>query len=54
MDKEQLFYLRARGIDKQSARKLLLKAFAEEVIEKIKDERLRARVAAVLEEKLDS
>jgi Fe-S cluster assembly protein SufD len=54
MDKEQLFYLRARGIDKASARKLLLKAFTEEVIVKINDEKLRARVAAILEEKLDS
>lgn len=54
MDKEQLFYLRARGIDEQSARKLLLKAFAEEVIEKFKDEKLRARVATILEERLDS
>ncbi len=54
MDKEQLFYLRARGIDKASARKLLLKAFTEDVIVKINDEKLRARVAAVLEEKLDN
>ena len=54
MDKEQLFYLRSRGIDKASAQKLLLKAFTEEVIVKIKDEKLRARVAAVLEEKLDN
>ena len=54
LDKEQLFYLRARGIDKASAQQLLLKAFTEEVIAKIKDEKLRARVAAVLEEKLDS
>ena len=54
MDKEQLFYLRARGIDKASAQKLLLKAFTEEVIVKINDEKLRARVAAVLEDKLDN
>ncbi len=54
MDKEQLFYLRARGIDEPSARKLLLKAFAEDVIKKIADDTLRARVAAVLEEKLAS
>jgi len=54
MDKEQLFYLRARGIDKENAQKLLLKAFAEEVIEKINDDTLRARVAAILEEKLNS
>lgn len=53
MDKEQLFYLRARGIDKVNAQKLLLKAFAEEVIEKIKDETLRARVSAILEDNLN-
>ena len=53
IDKEQLFYLRARGIDEASARKLLLKAFAEDVIKKISEETLRARIAAVLAEKLD-
>jgi len=53
MDSEQLFYLRARGIDKASAQKLLLKAFAEEVISKIKNDKLRARVATILEDKLD-
>ncbi len=53
LDKEQLFYLRARGIDKANAQKLLLKAFAEEILEKLKDDKLRARVAAVLEEKLE-
>jgi Fe-S cluster assembly scaffold protein SufB len=47
-----LFYLRARGIDVKSAQRLLLKAFSEEVIEKIKDDKLRARVSALLEEKL--
>jgi Fe-S cluster assembly protein SufD len=52
LDKEMLFYLRARGIDVKSAQKLLLKAFSEEVIEKIKDDKLRARVSALLEEKL--
>jgi Fe-S cluster assembly protein SufD len=54
MDKEQLFYLRARGIDKENAQKLLLKAFAEEVIEKIKDDTLRARVSAILDDNLNS
>jgi Fe-S cluster assembly protein SufD len=54
MDKEQLFYLRARGIDEAIARKLLLKAFAEEIIEKIKDEKLKNTVEAILEEKLNN
>lgn len=53
MDKEQLFYLRARGIDKENAQRLLLKAFAEEVIEKIKDDTLRARVSAILDDNLN-
>lgn len=35
LDAEQLFYLRARGIDEANARKLLLKAFAEEIVEKV-------------------
>jgi len=53
MDKEQLFYLRARGIDERSAQKLLLNAFAEEVILKIKDEKIKELVEGVLEEKIN-
>ena len=53
MDKEQLFYLRARGIDKPSAQKLLLKHLPRRLLLKSKTKSLRARVAAVLEEKLN-
>jgi Fe-S cluster assembly protein SufD len=35
LDDEPLFYMRARGIPEAEARKLLIQAFAEEVIEKI-------------------
>ena len=35
LDKDQLFYLRARGIPEQKARQLLLKAFAGEIIEQV-------------------
>lgn len=52
IDKEQLFYLRARGIDEQSARKLLLYAFAEEIVLKISDEKLRSFVEAKLDAEL--
>ena len=37
----ELFYLRARGIGKEKARALLMYAFAEEVITKIKNESVR-------------
>jgi Fe-S cluster assembly protein SufD len=42
LDDEQLFYLRARGLDAVSARRLLTTAFATTVVDEIADERLRA------------
>lgn len=41
VDEEALFYLKARGIGEAAAKKLLLRAFAIEVIEKIKNNFLR-------------
>jgi Fe-S cluster assembly protein SufD len=46
IDGEQLFYLRARGIDEQAARELLTVAFAETVLAEIADEDVRTRFAA--------
>ncbi len=53
LDKEQLFYLRARGIGEHSAKLMLLDAYANEVIEKIKDENLRTYVQQILRNKID-
>ncbi|MCA6361427.1 MAG: Fe-S cluster assembly protein SufD [Bacteroidetes bacterium] len=41
MDEEALFYLRARGIGEESARKLLVNAFAEEVVNAVPHDELR-------------
>ncbi|HQQ94733.1 MAG TPA: Fe-S cluster assembly protein SufD [Bacteroidia bacterium] len=41
IDETALFYLRSRGISEQSARKLLLQAFAQEVIDSIESEAIR-------------
>ncbi len=41
IDAEQLFYLRARGLDKVQARALLLQAFAGDVIQNVKSEALQ-------------
>lgn len=38
---EAMFYLQARGIGKESARALLIRAFAEEVVDQVKIEELR-------------
>ncbi len=48
-DDEAIFYLQTRGISKESAKKLLIEAFADEVIDKVDSEELRIWI----KEKLD-
>ncbi len=45
LDDDQLFYLRARGIPLKEAEALLLEAFADEAIEDVADEQLRAELS---------
>lgn len=52
MDEEAVFYLRSRGISDSSARRLLMHAFAEEVVNAIKVDELRERISAMLSERL--
>jgi Fe-S cluster assembly protein SufD len=42
LDAEQLFYLRSRGISQEEARRLLISAFASEMIEMVQIDELRA------------
>jgi len=52
LDEEALFYLRARGISKEHAQAMLLKAFAESIIEQIKIEPLKEYAEEMIEERL--
>jgi Fe-S cluster assembly protein SufD len=52
VDTEALFYLKARGIGEDSARKLLLQAFAQELIDKIEIDSLKERVLNLFEKAL--
>jgi Fe-S cluster assembly protein SufD len=52
IDTEALFYLKARGIGEDSARKLLLQAFAQELIDKIEIPSLQERVLQLFEKAL--
>jgi Fe-S cluster assembly protein SufD len=52
IDTEALFYLKARGIGEESARKLLLQAFAQELINKIEIPSLQERVLLLFEKAL--
>ncbi|MGN9909590.1 Fe-S cluster assembly protein SufD [Phytohabitans sp. LJ34] len=51
-DDEQLFYLMARGIPEAEARKLVVRGFFAELINKIPVEELRERLGASIEERL--
>lgn len=52
VDEDAMFYLKSRGIGEENARKLLLHAFAGEVIEKVKNEALRNELEHELEQAL--
>jgi Fe-S cluster assembly protein SufD len=49
LNEEALFYLRARGIGERSARKLLVRAFAEEIVNNVPNE----AVVAYLDNRLN-
>ena len=52
-DEEALFYLRSRGISKANAQKLMMLAFAGDVVEKINLEPFREKVEALLSERFE-
>ncbi len=45
MDNEPMFYLRSRGLDENTARAMLLHAFAQEVVEKINHDSIKQFIA---------
>lgn len=52
VDESALFYLKARGIGEDSARKLLLQAFAQELIDKVEIESLQQKILELFEKAL--
>jgi Fe-S cluster assembly protein SufD len=54
LDEEALFYLQSRGISREQARGMLLNAFAHEVFETMKDEKLKSFVDQIILDKLNT
>jgi Fe-S cluster assembly protein SufD len=52
LDEKALFYLQSRGIPKKEARALLLFAFGNDVVERIKIPSLKARISKLIAQKL--
>ena len=53
LDEESLFYLRTRGVGKDDARNILIRAFADDVLDKIPVSGVRAAVLSGLHHRLD-
>lgn len=53
LDEDKIFYLRARGLSETSAKKLLMHAFASEVVDTIKVEALRDYVEAKISKRFE-
>src|SRR5690606_38331502 len=51
-DDEQVFYLTSRGITEDEARRLVVRGFLGEIVQKIDDVELRARLEAAIEAEL--
>lgn len=52
IDEDALFYLRARGIGESEARMMMMFAFTNEVIDKIRIEPIKIRIAELVEKRL--
>jgi Fe-S cluster assembly protein SufD len=52
IDKEQLFYLRSRGLDKNTSTRLVIEGFMAELVERFEEGPMREALAAALEKRL--
>jgi Fe-S cluster assembly protein SufD len=52
IDKEQLFYLRSRGLDRNTSTRLVIEGFMAELVERFEEGPMREALAAALEERL--
>jgi Fe-S cluster assembly protein SufD len=52
LDAEALFYLRSRGIGREQARRLLVRAFAGEILDRVRPAEVRAWVESILNARL--
>lgn len=53
IDKDQLFYLKSRGLSKKEAEKLIIEGFFEGVLQKIEDRRLQKKIRDKINKRLN-
>jgi len=53
IDEEAIFYFRSRGISRMEAMELMVKGFANEVVDKVENDKLKTNIQKVLAEKME-
>jgi Fe-S cluster assembly protein SufD len=54
IDREQMYYLRSRGIYQKEAEKLILKGFLGEVIDRFDDSKIKEEILISINKRLDN
>ena len=52
IDDEIVFYLKSRGVDEATARKLIVNGFFEEILDKINDDKMQEEIRTTIQKKL--
>ena len=52
IDEDQIFYLKARGLDDDTARELIVNGFFQDIVDRVKDEDLRVELSNTIHDKL--
>ena len=52
LDEKAMFYLKTRGLNQSEAKKLLMRAYVGEIIEKITDDNIRKEMMGIVVKKL--
>ena len=52
LEEDELFYLRSRGINPEEARRILIHAFAVDLLDQVEDPTLNSRIRAMVNERL--
>ena len=52
VDREQLFYLMARGLSRQEAERMIVRGFFQDVLDRVELEPVRAALGAALEARI--
>ena len=52
LDEKGLFYLRARGLNRKEAQQILMRAYVNEIIENVSDEKIKSELMELILERL--